>query len=89
MCDDNPTPLDMRVLNPLRLTGREQEFLAQLCCELRGWLYQHLLSEEGRGRAMVPEELDDRLLTLMLRFDQTPQLLDGLYDRLHRTGANA
>jgi hypothetical protein len=37
----------------------------------------------------VPEELDDRLLTLMLRFDQTPQLLDGLYDRLHRTGANA
>lgn len=67
---------------PLKLTSREQSFLAELCHVLRTRLYE---LETGKDPSKDAEDLDE----IMYRFCLTPQKLDGLYDRLHRTGSNA
>lgn len=69
---------------PIDLTSREQSFAADLCSLLRNWLYKHQI-----GRPMSPEKLDDHLVDIVERYQITPQNLDQLYDRFHRTGANA
>lgn len=66
---------------PLKLTGREQEFLAQLCSSIREQFYQQLI----RVNDMKEFDLHD----ILDRFEITPTKLDILYDRLHRTGANS
>jgi hypothetical protein len=69
---------------PLRLNSAEQELLAQVCSLLRGWVYLVETGNEKRDAL----ELVSQLEAICDRFDVSPQHLDGLYDRLHRTGAN-
>lgn len=76
-------------MQPLDLTGREQEFFAELCSVLRGWWYQWLCNYHNGQKKMDGEELSDRLERVMLRFGYSAQDLDRFYDLMHRTGANA
>jgi hypothetical protein len=73
---------------PLNLTGREQEFFAEVCSCLRSWWFQWLCNYDSGQKKMMPEELADRLEQIMLRFGYSPQDLDRFYDLMHRTGAN-
>jgi hypothetical protein len=41
------------------------------------------------GRPFDPARLGDAFVEWADRFDVSPQDLDTLYDRLHRTGANS
>jgi hypothetical protein len=70
---------------PLNLSGRQQDFLADVCLFLREWQRKW----EWEGQPMTADEVNSRLDDLSLRYDLTPQKLDGLYDLLHRTGANS
>lgn len=74
----------MKPERPLRLSGREQEFLARLCLHLRSYQYRGLA-----GEPMPASQLEDLLVEEVERFGMEPTELDDLYDRLHRTGANA
>lgn len=69
---------------PLKLTSREQSALAEICSVLRRWLYEEIVSPP-----MKAEDLRERIATVLERFELTPQQLDALYDRLHRTGSNS
>lgn len=68
---------------PLKLSGKEQEFFADLCSHLRSVRYQYEI-----GKPMTGDEIADRLYDILDRYDLSPQDLDHLYDRMHRTGAN-
>ena len=74
----------MKAIVPLRLSGREQEFLARLCLHLRSYQYRGLA-----GDPMPAAQLEDILVEELARFGMEPTELDSLYDRLHRTGENS
>ncbi len=75
---------------PLNLTSNDQSMLAELCTHLRGWLYAQ--AAQGYPYApplMSPQRLEEGIADIMERFSITPHRLSELYDKLHRTGANA
>jgi hypothetical protein len=73
-----------RTIIPLELSGREQEFFADLCAYMRGVVYDY---EIGKPRAN--DAIADKLYETLDRYNLSPTQLDGLYDRMHRSGANS
>lgn len=69
---------------PVQMTAREQSILASLC-EAVG----SLTRDEENGVDYSADGVVDRLLTIALTFEATATEFGKLYEKLHRTGANA
>lgn len=72
---------------PLSLTSGQQSLLAEVCLIVSG-----VVRENGDGRDVPPAEavrIVDQILELAEKFDASSQTFGTLYDKLHRTGANA
>lgn len=67
----------------LNLTARQQTILAELMPTLRRVIYCWLTSKPVDNDALATEISD-----WADRYGISPQELDQLYDKLHRTGAN-
>jgi hypothetical protein len=72
---------------PLNLTSGQQSLLAEVCLLVSG-----VIRESGDGRDVPPADavrVVDQILELAEKFDASSQTFGVLYDKLHRTGANA
>jgi hypothetical protein len=69
---------------PLTLTSRQQSAMADLCSVMRSLVYN-----AGNDRAIDGDRLVDDLCAIADRYQLSPQDFDTLYDRFHRSGANA
>lgn len=78
---------------PLVMTSNQQSMLAELCQALRTWEYACLQKAGADGQMPGCEALDKTLIVQLWdvfeRFGVKPTQLDVLYDKLHRSGANA
>lgn len=71
--------------NFLRLTAKEQTVLAELASLCRTVQY-----DIRTKRELADPQIAEKLTDLLVRFDNvSPQDFDSMYDKLHRTGANA
>lgn len=61
------------------------EAVAELASLLRSWLYFDRIETCSLDRGMNNEKLVDLLQEWALRFEISPQTLDKLYDRFHRS----
>ncbi len=68
---------------PVQLTARQQDILADLASNLRGFVYSFLSDKEIDALT-----LKNSLEEWAMRFQVTAQELDTIYDIMHRTGAN-
>jgi len=72
---------------PLNLTASQQSLLAELCCVIAD-----LARTNDDWTAVPPVEAVrtcNKLLEVVETFDASSQTFGVLYDKLHRTGANA
>jgi hypothetical protein len=72
---------------PLNLTSGQQSLLAEICR-----IVADVVRESGDGKTVSPEEavrIVDQILTTAEWYDAPSQAFGVLYDKLHRTGANA
>lgn len=67
---------------PLNLTCGQQDCLADFCSLARRVRYAVLTNG-------LMGNLEDQFMEILERWDFTPQEFDAMYDKLHRTGANA
>lgn len=77
---------------PLKLSSGEQEFLAEVCSLARSLKYEKETQEDyNEGMQEILNTIGQNgIMNLLDRFYWlTPQKLDSLYDRLHRTGENS
>ncbi len=76
---------------PLKLSPSEQEFLGEFCSIARSVKYKILTYDSWEFDAeSINKELGNEIFELLMKYDWlTPQKLDSLYDRLHRTGENS
>lgn len=69
------------------LTGKEQEFFAELCSVMRNWWYdicKNNYAPTMTGHILIANGIQN----LLMKYEYTPQHLDRFYDLMHRTGAN-
>lgn len=72
---------------PLNLTSGQQSLLAEIC-----QIVADAVRESGDGKPVPPEEavrIVDQILETADKYDASSQAFGVLYDKLHRTGANA
>ena len=70
---------------PLNMTSVQQSLLAEICSIVADVV-------RTNEQDVTPAEavrIVDQILDAAARFDATPQTFGVLYDKLHRTGANA
>jgi hypothetical protein len=69
---------------PLELTSRQQTVMAEICSVMRALVYA-----TNTEKVIDGAKLADDLFAIAERREMSPQDFDELYDRFHRSGANA
>lgn len=70
--------------NPVQMTSRQQSILAAVCEVLSNFVRDEDWDVKHNDRKVA-----DRLRSVIYDFDATAVEFGQLYDKLHRTGANA
>ncbi len=66
------------------MTANQQDAMALLCHSLRG-----TVKAVQDGTPINKADLVDKVVEWVLKFGVTPQDMDRLYEKFHRTGSNA